>query len=73
MNRMDAQHMAELVWAGLKDGARKEGQPFDATWEDVGEWIDDDPKALEEIIALANESQDTGDDGGKSKKGVRKR
>jgi hypothetical protein len=73
MARMDAQHMTELVWAGLKDGARKEGEPFDATWEDVGDWLGDNPGALQEVFGHFQSSQDSGDDGGKSKKGARKR
>jgi len=41
-----------LVWAGLKDGARKEKQPFDLTVEDVADLIDDDQEAINNVLEL---------------------
>jgi hypothetical protein len=38
-----------LCWCALKSGARKEGQEFKVTIEDVGDWLDDNPGALVEI------------------------
>ena len=41
-----------MVWAGLKDGARKEKQDFEASVEDIGDWIDEaDEPVLEQIIS----------------------
>lgn len=39
-----------LLWAGLKDGARKEGLSFDATPDDVGDWIDEDGQGVYEAV-----------------------
>lgn len=42
----------ELVKAGLKQGARVEGQSFNASLEDIADWLDDNPEALEEVLNL---------------------
>jgi len=46
----------ELVRAGLKQGARVEGASFNATLEDVADWLDETPDALEEVLAIFTES-----------------
>jgi len=46
-----------LCYAGLKEGARKEGNEFPHTVEDVGDWLDDEPTAVAEIIEIFTSSQ----------------
>ena len=41
-----------LVWAGLKDGARVEKQNFDLTVEDVGDLLDQDPSLINQCVEL---------------------
>lgn len=33
--------MRDLIWASLKDGARKAKEPFEVNNYDVGDWMDD--------------------------------
>jgi hypothetical protein len=46
----------ELIRAGLKQGARVEGEKFNATPEEVADWLDDSPEALEQVLAIFTES-----------------
>ena len=46
----------ELVRAGLTQGARVEGEKFTASLEDVADWLDDNPEALEKVLALFTDS-----------------
>jgi len=46
-----------LVWCGLRYGAKKEGKPFDYTVEDVGDWLDEDPNLVAEMLNTYGESQ----------------
>ena len=46
----------ELIRAGLKQGARVEGEKFNATSEEVADWLDESPGALEEALAIFTES-----------------
>ena len=46
----------ELVRAGLKQGARVEGEKFNATPEEVADWLDDSPGALEEVLEVFTNS-----------------
>ena len=46
----------ELVRAGLKQGARLEKQPFNYELEEIADWLDDSPGALEEILAIFTDS-----------------
>ena len=46
----------ELIRAGLKQGARVEGEKFNATPEEVADWLDESPGALEEVLAIFTES-----------------
>ena len=41
-----------LVWAGLKDGARVEKQNFDLTVEDVADLLDQDPSLINQCVEL---------------------
>jgi len=46
----------ELVRAGLKQGARVEKENFNYELEDIADWLDDSPEALEQILAIFTES-----------------
>lgn len=46
-----------LMWCGLKEGARKQGDQFSATIEDVGDWIDDDPGSIAGMMNIYANSQ----------------
>jgi hypothetical protein len=46
-----------LVYCGLREGARKVGEPFDFVREDVGDWFDENPNVLTDITAFFVESQ----------------
>lgn len=48
-----------LVWCGLKHGARVEKQPFSYTIEDVADWLDDRPEAMEEVLNVFSTSFST--------------
>ncbi len=45
-----------LVWCGLKHGARVEKQPFSYTLEDVADWLDEKPQAMEEVLNVFSSS-----------------
>jgi hypothetical protein len=45
-----------LVWCGLKHGARVEKQPFSYTLEDVADWLDEKPEAMEEVLNVFGSS-----------------
>ena len=46
----------ELIKAGLKQGARIEGEKFNATSEEIADWLDETPEALEQVLAVFTES-----------------
>tara|TARA_R100000951_G_scaffold57125_1_gene47975 strand:- start:2788 stop:3090 length:303 start_codon:yes stop_codon:yes gene_type:complete len=46
----------ELIKAGLKQGARVEGEKFNATSEEIADWLDESPEALEQVLAVFTES-----------------
>ena len=46
----------ELIKAGLKQGARIEGEKFNATSEEIADWLDESPEALEQVLAVFTES-----------------
>ena len=58
----------KLIWAGLKQGARKEKIPFTLEWEDVADFLDETPSALEQAMLIfttamgapTNESEKSG-------------
>jgi len=45
-----------LVWCGLKHGARIDKKPFPFSIEDIADWLDDKPEAMEEILAVFGSS-----------------
>lgn len=45
-----------LVWCGLKHGARVEKQPFSYTLEDVADWLDERPEAMEAVLNVFSSS-----------------
>lgn len=45
-----------LVWCGLKHGARVEKKPFSHTIEEVADWLDDKPEAMEETLNVFSSS-----------------
>jgi hypothetical protein len=45
-----------LIWCGLKDGARAEKKEFTLTSEDVADFLDDDIGALNDVLAVFAES-----------------
>jgi len=46
----------ELIKAGLKQGARIEGEKFNATSEEIADWLDETPEALEQVLTVFTES-----------------
>ncbi len=46
----------ELVRAGLTQGARVEKESFKYSLEEIADWLDDSPNALEEVLAIFTES-----------------
>ena len=51
-SNMTMTHAVNLVWAGLKDGARVEKIEFTMTPDDVADFIDDDASVIEQCIAF---------------------
>jgi hypothetical protein len=45
-----------LVWCGLKHGSRVEKKPFSYTIEDVADWLDEKPAAMEEVLNVFSSS-----------------
>lgn len=45
----------KLLFAGLKWGAKREGQEFDVKLKDIGEWLDEDIQAVTEFMAVFQE------------------
>jgi hypothetical protein len=60
--------MLLLCWCALKQGARKEGQEFTATVEDVGDWLDDNPESLVSIVTEYHKARSGDPDRGDLKK-----
>lgn len=51
-----------LVWCGLKHGARVEKKPFNFTIEEVADWLDDKPEAMEETLNVFSSSFNTSEE-----------
>jgi len=49
---MSLDHAINLVWAGLKDGARVEKIEFDLTIEDVADMMDEDNTVITQCMEL---------------------
>jgi hypothetical protein len=45
-----------LIWAGLKQGAYKAGQPFDTTIDDVADLMDENPTLIMSAMELFAQS-----------------
>ena len=45
----------KLLYAGLKWGARREGQEFDVKLKDIGGWLDDDIQAVTDFMVIFQE------------------
>lgn len=45
-----------LVWCGLKHGARVEKISFDFSIEDVADWLDESPEAMEKVLNVFGDS-----------------
>ena len=62
--------LCHLYWAGFKDGARKEGEPFTANVYDVADWMDEiTDEEQGEIMALFASAQGASEEPvGKGKK-----
>ena len=54
-----------LVWCGLKHGARVEKKPFKHTIEEVADWLDDKPEAMEETLNVFSSSFGASEEGKK--------
>jgi len=54
---MSLQDILNLVYCGLKHGARKAGQKVDFTIDDVGDWLDEGRDLLAEVVKAFVESQ----------------
>jgi len=49
---MSYSEVRALIYAGLKEGYRVEKKDFDATLEDVGDWIGEDIDKIQEFIEV---------------------
>lgn len=49
---MKIDHAINLVWAGMKDGARVEKQEFDLTPEDIADLMDEDNTLINQCMEL---------------------
>lgn len=49
---MKIDHAINLVWAGMKDGARVEKQDFDLTPEDIADLMDEDNTLINQCMEL---------------------
>lgn len=50
--KMNAGDIRALVWAGLKEGARKSGEKFEGTIEDVGDWLGADATLVGRVMEV---------------------
>jgi len=56
----DLRNMAAFMFGGLWSGARRVNEEFKYSFEDVADWIDEDPKAfLEAVISLGEDDVTT--------------
>lgn len=49
---MKIDHAINLVWAGMKDGARAEKKDFDLTPEDIADLMDEDSSLINQCMEL---------------------
>lgn len=50
LDNLDVETILVLIWAGLKQGARKDGIPFELTLDEVADILDDHPDLLSKCI-----------------------
>ena len=55
-NSLKMRDLLLLCWCALKHGARIEKQEFTATVEDIGDWFDDNPNAMVEVMSEYNKA-----------------
>lgn len=46
-----------LCYAALRSGARREEKPFDFDLERVGDWMEEEPQLLAEVLKLTGDAQ----------------
>lgn len=68
LTALGLRELLALYWAGFKDGARKEGEPFAESIEDVGDWMDEiedaeSQKILEAFAGAQGAATDSAADG----------
>lgn len=57
-----------MIHAGLKDGYRREGVPFDITLDDIGDIVDEDPDFMAKCMELVTKAMPAGNEQAGSKK-----
>lgn len=57
-NNLTMKELLVLCWCGLKAGARKENLEFASTVEDVGDWLDERPEAMIDMMKEYNKSRE---------------
>ena len=45
-----------LVWCGLKHGARVEKKPYSYSIDDIADWLDEQPEAMEKVLNVFSSS-----------------
>ena len=45
-----------LVWCGLKHGARVEKKPYSYSIEEVADWLDEQPEAMDKVLNVFSSS-----------------
>lgn len=50
LDNLDVETILALIWSGLKQGARKDGVPFELTLDEVADILDDHPELLSKCI-----------------------
>lgn len=66
-DNMNIEEALALCYAGLKQGARKAGQSFDLTLEEVGDLFDADQNGFIEIMAAFSEAYEVEAEPGNAK------
>ena len=61
-----------LIFEGLRDGHRKDKKDFTMTFDDLCDYLDEDPNALSRIMDLLNKSMPTPDEKKTKAKPIRK-
>jgi len=69
---MTMKQLLILCWCGLKAGARREGQEFNASVEDVADWLDENPSLLLDITMEYAKSKEVDPRGVKKNRGVKR-